>query len=60
MLKYLSCAGWHGASSSLWLDTDCGFRRGFNGVFSFYGSGDWNGFGYYGRGVAVVKSAVRA
>ena len=60
MLKYPSCAGWHGAGNSYWLSsTSSGFIRGYDGVFSFTGD-FWTGYNYCGRGVAVVKSAVRA
>ena len=62
MLWYLSCADWHDASSSSWISGSSeGFYRGSDGIFSF----DWdywpsNDNVYCGRGVAVVKSAVRA
>jgi len=58
MLRYPGCAGWHGASYSNWVNGAGGFIRGVSGVFSFGWDG-WAG-GYCGRGVAVVKSAVRA
>ncbi len=62
MLKQLRCAGWHGASYSRWLyDTAGDFIRGGSEVFSFNNSGNgWNDSKICGRGVAVVKSAVRA
>ena len=61
MLRYPGCAGWHGASYSNWVNGAGGFIRGVSGVFFF----DWDGWAgaysvYCGRGVAVVKSAVRA
>ena len=62
MLWYPSCARWHGASSSTWLYyTSDSFMRGAGGIFSFSGSGDgWNDSKLCGRGVAVIKPAVRA
>ena len=58
MLKYLSCAGWHDASSSLWLDTGCGFRHGEFGIFSFRGSNAWEAVKSCGRGAAVVGTGL--
>ena len=59
MLKYLSCAGWHGTSSSNWIDdTSYGFRRGDDGVFSFRGSSNWEETKNCGRGVAVVGTGL--
>ena len=53
------CAGWHGAGYSSWISsTDCGFRRGQGGIFSFVANGSWAGNGGMGRGVAVVKEGV--
>ena len=62
MLKHPSCAGWHGTSNANWFfNTACGFVRGSNGVFAFNGAyGSWTDEALRGRGVAVVKSAVRA
>ena len=60
MLKYPSCAGWHVTNSAAWISSTSGFIRGSGGVFSFLSGGAWTGRGYCGRGVAVVKSAVRA
>ena len=59
MLKYPSCAGWHGASSSRWLvDAIYSFRRGGDEVFSFSGSGvAWTGKSC-GRGVAVIGTGL--
>jgi len=54
------CAGWHGTSSPDWISGASGFIRGNTGVFSFsYSYYGWTGDYYCGRGVAVVKSAVR-
>ena len=61
MLRYPGCAGWHGASSSVWLDrAERSFRRGSSGVFSFYGGYHipWNGSDSMGRGVAVVGTGL--
>ena len=60
MLWYPSCAGWHGTSNFNWLsNTSYGFIRGDDGVFSF-NRNNWTSNNNCGRGVAVVKSAVRA
>ena len=61
MLWYFGCADWHGTSSSVWpSDSGYGFRRGATGVYSFSGTNIWKEHKNCGRGVAVVKSAVRA
>ena len=57
VLKYPSCAGWHGASYSSWLSDGGGFR-GDNGVFSFRGSSAWEGVKSCGRGVAVIGTGL--
>ena len=62
MLWYPSCSGWHGTSAAEWIPSSAfGLIRGESGVFSFsYSSGPWGYGDGCGRGVAVVKSAVRA
>lgn len=58
------CSGWHGTSVAYWLnDTNCGFIRGGDGMFSFDGrlaSGVsyWTGHYNCGRGVAVVGAGL--
>ena len=54
------CAGWHGTSYANWFfNTACGFVRGRNGVFAFYGAyGSWADEALRGRGVAVVGTGL--
>ncbi|MCI9039028.1 MAG: hypothetical protein HFJ29_04045 [Clostridia bacterium] len=60
MLKYSSCADWHGASYSDWFSSNrLGFARGGE-MFSFTDYSWDASYAGCGRGVAVVKSAVRA
>ena len=60
MLKYSSCADWHGTSYSSWLgSTNGGFVRGSNGVFAFDGDyGSWTDEVLRGRGVAVIGTGL--
>ena len=59
MLRYPSCAGWHGTTNTSWLyDTARGFIRGGSGVFSFSGGGNWTSNPESGRGVAVVGTGL--
>ena len=61
MLKYSSCAGWHGSSSYVWVGGSGGssFTRGGAGVFAFYGGGNtWNSYKSCGRGVAVIGTGL--
>ena len=61
MLWYPSCARWHDTSNANWIsNTSYGFYRGGNGVFSFNGNNNWTSNELCGRGVAVIKPAVRA
>ena len=54
MLKYSSCAGWHGTSNFNWLsNTSYGFIRGDDGVFAFNFE-HWTNIDRCGRGVAVI------
>ena len=53
------CAGWHGSEDFLWFQrTNYAFRRGINGIFSFYGWGSDAAWirSNCGRGVAVIGS----
>jgi len=59
VLKYPSCADWHGASYSDWFSSNrLGFARGGE-MFSFTDYSWDASYAGCGRGVAVVKSAVR-
>ena len=61
MLKYSSCADWHGTSYSYWLIGNVyGFYRGGNGgIFSFDGAYPvWKNDDYCGRGVAVIGTGL--
>ena len=57
MLKYPSCADWHGTGSSDWVYGAYGFIRGNRGVFSF-SIGDWTYEELCGRGVAVIGTGL--
>ena len=58
MLKYSSCAGWHGAKYSDWLGgTSNGFMHDGLGVFSFE-YGRWSIDDFCGRGVAVIGTGL--
>jgi hypothetical protein len=53
------CARWHDTSNSNWLNgTAYGFRRGYDGVFSFDGYGAWTVSNNCGRGVAVIGTGL--
>ena len=59
MLKYSSCAGWHGSTTSEWLYATSGFLRGERRVFSFDGYNPyWKDDVHCGRGVAVVGTGL--
>jgi len=60
MLKYTSCARWHGTSNYVWVSGGgSSLTRGGNGVFSFYGGGNaWTSYKSCGRGVAVIGTGL--